>query len=325
VSDSTLNIVLVTGADGFIGSVLCRHLLAAGYQVRALVRKLPGAQSPVDADGLEYAIGDVRDSSQLDAVMAGVKYVFHLAGIAHVDEPDPDLLEAVTVQGTANVVAAAQRAGVERLVYFSSSLALRAEKHLPDASEYGRAKLQAEQLIRRTLVEGKPDFCILRPVNVYGVGMAGNLAQMIRMIAGRRLPPLPRLPGRLSLVSVTDLCAAALLAAHTPAASGRTYTVTDGQIYLINELEESIYQALGRQKPAWVCPRVILYAGVVAVGLWRKLLGPGKHGTAVARRSYNSLLQDNLASNQVLLQELKFKPGTTFYSELPELVATLLN
>src|SRR5690606_21939893 len=107
-----------------------------------------------------------------------------------------------------------------RIVFFSSSLAAATG---PQLSEYGRAKRDAEELLLTAAREGRIEVCCLRPVNVYGLGMQGNLLTMIRLIRKGVFPPLPRQAASVSLVGNRDLCEAALLAAAAPQANGQIY------------------------------------------------------------------------------------------------------
>lgn len=312
--------VLVTGADGFIGSELCRQLVAAGHTLVRFtsVRR----QSPTaDADGNALATrdfsGDVRDRELLHRAMNGVQTVFHLAGIAHVDGPQQALLQAVNVAGTANVAEAARTAGVCRFIYFSSSLAAAAEHNSPAQTAYGRSKYQAEQQLLTIVRDSSLQVIVLRPVNVYGPGMKGNVAAMIRLIERGVLPPLPKLRTRLSLVGLQDLCRAALLVAATDRTASPIYTVTDGVDYRLVEIESAIYRALGKQPPSWHSPRGIYFLAAAAAGLLNRI---GLLETGFGLRTYRNLVADNLYSNRAICDELGFEPEQTFYTALPELV-----
>ncbi|MFN3162858.1 MAG: NAD-dependent epimerase/dehydratase family protein [Pseudohongiellaceae bacterium] len=199
-------LAVVTGASGFIGSYLCPALKQAGYRVLAVTR--PGSGVTTAGDGIdELRICPLQQASLAEA-FAGAAVVFHLAGIAHTGVRNKALLREVNVQGTREVVRAAQAAKVGRLVYFSSVLAGR-----PGQSAYAESKQQAEELVlaaSAAIVIGGA-----APVNG-GIGMRGNLLTMAKLIAAGRLPPLPRLENRLALVSVQDLCRAAILAAAGP-------------------------------------------------------------------------------------------------------------
>jgi len=315
--------VLVTGADGFIGTALCQQLAAAGYNLVRLTRSRRQAPKTELADADSFALGsrdfsgDIRDGELLDRAMQGVNVVFHLAGLAHVDSPDPALLHAVNVEGSVAVATAAVRAGVGTLIFFSSSLAEAAERGRPDATAYGRAKYLAEQHLREIAGPADLRLIILRPVAVYGPGMKGNLAALIRLIRRRRLPPLPRLATRYSLVGLDDLCRAALLAAQSGAITSDTFTVTDGEQYSLNAIEAAIYQALGRNPPRWHSPRAVFYLAALGAGLLNRLAG---RRSSLGLRTYRGLISDSVFSNREICEQLGFTPRQTFYTALPSLI-----
>lgn len=111
--------VLITGAAGFLGSALVLAFLRAGYSVRAMVRDLSNVFTlPLDA--IECVEGDVCNPESLDRACRGQDYVVHAAADYRLWTRDPEAMFATNCEGSANVLAAAQRAGVGRIVYTSS-------------------------------------------------------------------------------------------------------------------------------------------------------------------------------------------------------------
>lgn len=309
---ATTKSTLVTGAGGFVGQALCAQLLARGRAVSTLCRS---ALPPALADRVRHVAGDILDPAALAEAMQGVDQVFHLASIAHVYGAPRHELERVIVQGTAQVAAAARQAGVTRLVYFSSSLAAGAAGDGAPDTDYGRAKRAAEEALLAQ-ADGLA-VTVLRPVNVYGPGMRGNLATLVRRIGACRLP---KLATRLALVGVEDLARAAILAADCEAAIGKIYQVSDGEPYTITALEEAIYRAWGRPQPGWRTPRVVLYGAAAAMELVG-LFAPSRRGLGL--RTYRNLVTDTVVTDTAINADTGFTPTTTFYKELPALIASL--
>ena len=330
--------ILVTGAAGFIGQALCPYLLSKGFNVKTLLRDSQQTEKfshlKHKPPQLQHCTGDLLDLVSLKTACAGVDVIVHLAGLAHVNDSSSEQSSKINAEGTSNLLNAAIENGVRRMVLVSSSLAQAAERGEGDITAYGQSKLAAEKMLRAAHDNSEIEAVILRPVNVYGPGMKGNIASMISLVDRGLLPPLPALNSQISLIGVDDLVQALTLAIEVPYAAGKTYTVTDGESYSIVEIERAIYHALGRKFPAWRTPRMILYAAAVSAGwissCWAFIsnLGPGNNGrkvSSISARTYKSLVSDNLFSNEQLCQELGFKPATTFYQTLPKILKADFN
>ncbi|RLE35824.1 NAD-dependent dehydratase, partial [Candidatus Acetothermia bacterium] len=148
---------LVTGATGFIGANIVRALLNAGYEVRALVRPESDRRN-LDGLDIEFATGDVRDPGSLQRAMQGCELVFHAAALYSFWVRPRRLIYEINVTGTRNVLDAALKARVERVVYTSSvaALGLRDDGTPADEStpvdprkiigDYKKSKYLAEQV-----------------------------------------------------------------------------------------------------------------------------------------------------------------------------------
>ncbi len=124
-------LALVTGASGFIGGHLTRVLKNSGWDVRAFVHRTPLPAM----NGVAVVSGDILDEAALEAGMAGVDVVFHLAAAVGSAVTDPRAFRQVNVGGSEAVLAAARRAGVGRVVHFSSIAVLGAVKAGDTADE----------------------------------------------------------------------------------------------------------------------------------------------------------------------------------------------
>ena len=271
---------LVTGATGFVGSVLVRQLLAAGESVRVLRR----ASSALDllgasADRVEHAIGDVTDAESVHAAMAGVETVYHVAGTVAFGRRARARLCAVNVGGTANVVNAALAAGVGRLVHTSSIAALgrparagvldetAAWTPSPLNTAYAVSKRDAEREVLRGVAEGL-DAVTASPALVFGPGRPGEgTTALAERLAAGRVPLAP--PGATAVVDIEDV-AAGLRAARAHGATGERYLLAAENLAW-TEILSTLAAAIGVDAPARTAPPWLLNAGGVAGEAWAAL------------------------------------------------------
>jgi len=193
-------------------------------------------------------------------LLSGADAVVHLAGIAHVGPQIPDATyDRVNAVATANLAAAAKEAGVRRMIYVSSIRAQSgpvAEHTLTEVDDakptdaYGRSKLAAEAAIRAS---GVP-FTILRPVLVYGTGVKGNLARLLRMAASPIPLPFAAFDNRRSLLGVDNLADAIEFVLETPATEGQTYIVADPQPITFRNLVAALRRGFGRRPGLYTIP-----------------------------------------------------------------------
>lgn len=268
--------------------------------------------------------------------------VIHLAGVAHVGQAQQ--ARAVNLDATLELLNAAISAGVRRFVYLSSTLAAAAEQGSGDITHYGRDKLAVEQALLAAASESKIEVVILRSVNIYGVGMRGNIAAMIRLMRAGRLPRLPVLNTKISLVSVIDVATALVTAASAdldcdpnPESSGSAtsntaantkpkqqgkpavrVTLTDGVDYSLNAIQDAIYATIERHPSRLRLPGVLLFSAASAAELLSYL---GLSRSGISRRTYRQLTRDNLFDNTEARRALGFVPTTTFFETLPSIAA----
>jgi nucleoside-diphosphate-sugar epimerase len=190
----------ITGATGFVGGVLARQLRDAGHEVRALVRDPSRATGLADG-GVELVPGDLDDAIALDRLCDGVDGLFHVAGWYKLGQRDPSVGDRVNVEGTRNALAAAQRAGVPRVVY-TSTLAVNSdtEEQVVDEtyrftghhlSVYDRTKAEAHDIALDFVDQGL-DVVIVQPGLVYGPGDTAQTGELIAQVARGKRPLAPK-------------------------------------------------------------------------------------------------------------------------------------
>ncbi len=245
-------IILVTGANGFVGKVLCSSLIAQGLTVRGIVRQ--DSSLPVTT----ISVGSIDADTCWQKVLIDCDVVVHLAARVHVmQETVANPLEAfrkVNVVGTLNLARQAANAGVKRFVFVSSVKVNGEETTSRPFSEldapnpqdaYGVSKMEAERQLLALSEETGLEVVIVRPTLVYGAGVKGNFAQMLRVLH-RRIPlPLASVRNARSLVYVGNLVDALVLCVTHPKAAGQTYLVSDGEDISTPELLSRLSQAMG--------------------------------------------------------------------------------
>jgi nucleoside-diphosphate-sugar epimerase len=266
----------------------------------------------------------------MSGVCAGADTVFHLAGVAHaVDEGSLEVdaqHQAVTLEGTRYLLTDAISQGVRRFIFVSSVKAmgeggadgLDESTDPAPQSAYGRAKLEAEQLVLAAGREHGLHAAVLRLPLVYGPGNKGNIPRMIAAIDRGRFPSLPETGNRRSMVHVDDVVQALLLAADNPAANGQVFIVTDGRTYSTREIYEAICKALGRSVPGWSVPAWLLRLGAGAGDVLQRIAG---RPMPLTTGTLDKLLGSAWYSSDKIRRQLGFAPRHTLYDALPEIVA----
>ena len=150
---------LVTGGSGFVGAAVIRTLLAAGWQVRALVREHSDRRN-LDHLAVDLTLGDLADVGSLERALTGCEALFHVAADYRLWTPDPQALYRSNVEGTKNIVEAARRAGIGRIVYTSSvaTVGLRADGTPVSLSFIGRLFGEADLLTVAEAYQAATDF-----------------------------------------------------------------------------------------------------------------------------------------------------------------------
>jgi farnesol dehydrogenase len=194
--------ILLTGGTGYLGGILADRLLRAGETLTVLVRR-PGSEAGLPR-GIRAACGDVTDLDSLRRAAEGCDRIVHAAAHVRMWDPDPGRFARVNLGGLENVLRAGREAGVARILYTSSFLALGPTDGSTGDEDwdvagrvyhnaYERTKTEADRIARREAESGAP-LVILYPGVVYGPGRgtSGNLiGGMIRDFLARRIPGIP--------------------------------------------------------------------------------------------------------------------------------------
>ena len=257
---------LVTGATGFVGAAVARTLLAAQWEVRVLARKGSDRRN-LSSLPVEIKEGDLKDVNSLERAAAGCPALFHVAADYRLGARDPSQLYEANVEGTRNILNAARRAGVQRIVYTSSVATIGipadgtpGEEATPNSLEnmighYKRSKYLAEEVVREAAREGM-SVIIVSPSTPVGPGdvKPTPTGQLVLDAAAGRMPAY--VDTGLNIVHVDDVAAGHLLA-YERGTAGERY-ILGGEDMSLREILALIAALVGR-KP----PRVRLPYGLV--------------------------------------------------------------
>ncbi len=248
--------ILVTGANGFVGNVLCRRLVEKGYAVRGAVRS---GKSALPTGVEKIAMGDIEGNTDWSAALQDIDCAIHLAARVHVmkDESADPLAEfrKVNVEGTEKLALSAAKAGVRRLVYISSikvngestgkkPFSEKDEPHPQDP--YGISKWEAEQALRRISGQSGLEVVVVRPPLVYGPEVGGNFVRMLAWIEKGIPLPLGCVKNRRSMIYVENLADALINCAIHPDAANRTFLVGDSETVSTPELIRRLSARMGK-------------------------------------------------------------------------------
>ena len=243
--------ILVTGANGLIGSTLCVFLEREPHQVFRAVRQ---AKTP-----LEISVGDLgHDAHWDDALCSNIDTVVHLAGRVPSTNVSTESQAAeyhrANVKVTINFAHQCAQYGVRRFIFVSTAKVLGegkddaydAEDPAAPEDAYALSKWEAEQALWQISKETGMEVVIIRPPLVYGPGVKANFLQLMRAI-DRRLPlPLGAIRNRRSLIFLGNLVDAISLCLAHPDAAGKTYMVSDNDDVSTPELVRRLARALGK-------------------------------------------------------------------------------
>jgi NAD dependent epimerase/dehydratase len=257
--------VLVTGADGFIGSHLSERLVAEGADVRAFClynsRGSAGwldETDPATRAALDIRLGDIRDARFVAAATEGIEIVFHLAALIAIpySYAAPQSFIDTNVSGTLHALEAARAAGVRRFIQTSTSevygtpesLPIRETHPLAAQSPYAASKVAADQLALAFAKSFDLPVVVLRPFNTYGPRQSDRavLPTMLRqLLDGRTEIRLGRLDPRRDLTFVADTVDGFVRAATAPGIDGEVIQLGTGRSESIGELFAMACRLLG--------------------------------------------------------------------------------
>jgi nucleoside-diphosphate-sugar epimerase len=261
--------VAVTGASGFIGRALVRHLHAQGRPVTAVARHA----WPAPAGVRQVTVASYEEPAPLQAALEGADCVLHLAALAHRTGSAAEF--DASVRATEGVLAAARRCGVRRLV-FLSSIGVNghrtegrpfSEDDPPRPGEpYAHSKLQAEQAVIAACRGTPMEYVIVRPPLVVGPDAPGNFGRLVRLVRRGWPLPLGAVRNARSFVALDNLVELLALCAVHPAAANQVFLAADAEELSTPQLVRCIADGLGLPARLLPVPPALLRLAARLVG-----------------------------------------------------------
>ncbi|NBW40443.1 NAD-dependent epimerase/dehydratase family protein [bacterium] len=328
-------IVLITGAAGFVGSYVVKEFLESGHTVRAFVRSSSNLaqlarvlgvaeEGLADVAGLSFAVGDITEFNSLDQAMDGVATVIHIAALFREAKHGEDMYRRVNIEGTRNVLEAAERAGVAKVVHCST---VGVHSHIPNppANEdeeyrpgdiYQETKCEGEKVALDFFQKSRVNGVVIRPAMIWGPGDERTL-KLFKGILKGRFPFIGWGKTYLHWVSVIDLAKAFRLAAETEIPSGEVFIIAGKESILLKDLLGKIAMMLGRTPTRLRLPALpFQVAGTLCELLCRPLgIEPPLH-----RRRVDFFTKTRAFSTMKAAELLQYEPRGSIDDEIREII-----
>lgn len=258
--------VLVTGADGFIGSHLTEELVRQGYNVRAFVfYNSFNSWGWIDSlpanikEGIEIFSGDIRDPYGVKKAMEDCNIVYHLAALVSIpfSYHSPETYVETNIKGTLNIVQAAKELGTEKIVHTSTSevygtaqyVPINEEHPLQGQSPYSASKIGADQIAMSFYRSFNVPVCTARPFNTYGPRQSARAiipTIITQILSGKRVITLGSLHPTRDFNYVSDTVNGFICAAKALQSVGEVINIGSNYEISIGELVHLIAQIMNK-------------------------------------------------------------------------------
>ena len=262
--------ICITGANGFIGRSLCKALGSSGNYIRGLVRN---QNLNKDFSEIEYiSVGDIGPKINWKEHLKGCDCIIHCAGkTLKINDKNLNLYHAVNTEGTKHLAMHASEAGVKRII-FLSSIKVNGESSdiINDRKKiyyndipipldaYAASKLEAEKALYEISARTGLEVVVVRLPLVYGYGVKGNLAKLIKLVRLGIPLPLSLVKNKRSMIGIDNLVDLLIQCIDRQEASGKTFLASDDEDLSTPELIKLIASSMGRRANLFSLPIFVL-------------------------------------------------------------------
>ena len=317
--------ILITGANGFIGSHLTEKFLEEKHNVYCFVRKTSDL-SLLDSKDIHLRYGDITDYQSLEKALNNIDIVIHNAGLAS-DWGSIDLFRRINLAGTKNIAEASNKNGISRIVFISTT-AIYGFNHITEVTEnstpnptynYAFSKLEAEEFLFSFGRKNKIDITVIRPGNVYGPDDHTFMEKYINAMLKKQMAFINHGESLTCPTYVTNLTDAVYLAAFSEEAINEAFNITDGLEINWKEFTGAIAEELGIPNPKLSIPlNFALFLASISECLYN--LFKIKHPPLLTRyRMYNGGTNYTF-SVQKVKNLLKYTPQVEFKESIKNTV-----
>jgi len=275
--------ILITGATGFIGTTLTQKLAEDGHNVHALYRSKEKAKI-IEHRNVRLFKGDITDYKSVECAVRSCEAVFHMAAYARVWAKDSATFNRINVQGTVNVLDAAQKEGVKKIVFTSTAGVLgpsvngivteSTQRKISYFNEYEIAKAQAEEKISEYIRKGL-EIVVVNPTRVYGPGIlseSNGITKMIKLYSKGKFRWIPGNGESIgNYVYVDDVVEGHVLALEK-GKSGERY-ILGGHNISFNRFFEQLSSATGQNRRMIKLPLLLMLGIAYLLSLRAKAFG----------------------------------------------------
>ena len=265
--------VLITGANGFIGSYLCLLLSAKGVAVRASCRTVQSSNLIKSKISDVVITGDISGNTDWSEALEGVELVIHLAACVHqikpVDGDSNSLFNSINADGTYNLARQAAENQVSRFI-FVSSVKVHGEGAFQEhpftescvtginCDEYGLSKHLAENHLREVSQHSNMEFVIIRPPLVYGAGVGANFKSLMRLLDTGIPLPFAGVENKRSMIAVDNLCDFIDFCISDDKVVNETFLISDNRDLSLPQLLTLIRKSMNQKSRLFYLPLIMI-------------------------------------------------------------------
>ena len=315
-------LMLVTGANGYVGLEIVKMLSQQSIPTRAMVRSLENAKELQKISGVEIVVGDIRNLEDLRKACNGVYGIFHIAAIFRQANFTESVFHDINAQGTKNVLDVAIEKGVKRVIHCSTGGVLGHIAYPPGnenspfnpGDAYQRTKLEGENIAMQYFRENKISGVVIRPAMIYGPADTRNL-KLFKMISRNKFFYVGDGATYVHFVDVRDLAKAFILAMEHEELNAQIYHIPGEKAVPFKTLVEVVANHLGVSKP-WI--HIPVRPMQMLGSLCEAICVPFGIQPPLYRRRVDFFTKNRHFDGSKAKQDLGYKPAKDFVAEVKE-------